>query len=74
MLMLDRNGNGHLDDGSELFGDSTILPNGMKGSNGFQALVYYDANGDGRIDANDPIWSQLRVWQHGGYVITAGGG
>ncbi|MGB6066755.1 MAG: hypothetical protein WBG50_18275 [Desulfomonilaceae bacterium] len=55
MLMLDKNNNGRLDDGSELFGDFTILPNGTRAANGFQALAYYDANGDGKIDANDPI-------------------
>ena len=64
MLMLDRNGNGRLDDGSELFGDMTVLPDGMRVGNGFQALTYYDADGDSKIDANDPIWSQLKIWQH----------
>jgi hypothetical protein len=63
-LMLDMNGNGRLDSGRELFGGMTVLPNGVTAANGFQALAYYDANGDGRIDANDPVWSQLRVWRH----------
>jgi hypothetical protein len=64
VLMLDRNGNGRLDNGGELFGNSTILPNGARAANGFQALAYYDANCDGKIDAHDPVWSQLRIWQH----------
>lgn len=63
MLMLDHNGNGMLDDGSELFGDNTILPDGTVAADGFAALAFYDANGDGRIDADDPIWSDLRMWQ-----------
>jgi hypothetical protein len=63
MLMLDKNGNGLLDDGSELFGDWMLLPDGTQAANGFQALIYYDANSDGKIDAQDPIWSQLRIWQ-----------
>ncbi|HMK34174.1 MAG TPA: hypothetical protein VK463_03835 [Desulfomonilaceae bacterium] len=63
-LMLDKNGNGGLDDGGELFGDFTILPNGTRAGNGFQALAFYDTNGDGKIDANDPIWSKLRIWQY----------
>ena len=62
-LMLDRNDNNSLDTGLELFGDSTLLPNGMRAANGFQALAAHDYNGDGKIDANDPIWSQLRIWQ-----------
>ncbi|MFH0822599.1 MAG: hypothetical protein V2B18_07590, partial [Pseudomonadota bacterium] len=55
MLVLDANGNNKLDNGRELFGDFMILPTGMRASNGFQALAYYDANRDGKIDANDPI-------------------
>ncbi len=63
MLMLDRNVNGTLDNGAELFGDFTPLPNGMLAANGFAALAPFDTNGDGKIDASDPIWSQLRIWQ-----------
>ncbi len=64
ILMLDVNGNGRLDSGKELFGDFMILPNGLQAGSGFQALAHYDANGDGKIDAQDPIWSQLQVWQY----------
>ena len=48
--------------GSELFGSSTVLPNGQTAINGFAALAAYDFNGSGSIDASDPIFSQLRVW------------
>ena len=71
MLMLDMNGNGRLDSGKELFGDFTILPNGVEAGTGFQALAYYDANGDGKIDTNDPIWSQLRVWQYNDVLLSS---
>lgn len=64
ILMLDKNGNGHLDNAGELFGDFMVLPDGTKASSGFEALKYFDANGDSKIDANDPIWSQLRIWQY----------
>ena len=63
-LVMDRNGNGIIDNGTELFGNHTILSNGKKAANGFQALAQYDTNGDGKIDASDPIWFQLRIWQH----------
>ncbi|MBI4963247.1 MAG: hypothetical protein HY913_08220 [Desulfomonile tiedjei] len=62
-LVLDRNGNGFIDDGRELFGNATILSNGKNASNGFEALAGLDSNKDGRIDAPDPIFSQLRVWK-----------
>ena len=64
VLMLDRDADGSLDNGSELFGNFTPLANGMLAVNGFQALAQFDSNGDGKIDASDPIWSQLKVWQH----------
>jgi hypothetical protein len=64
VLMLDRDADAVLDNGSELFGNFTPLANGMLAVNGFQALAQFDSNGDGKIDANDPIWSQLKIWQH----------
>ena len=64
VLMLDRDLDDILDNGSELFGNFTPLANGMLAVNGFQALAQFDSNGDGKIDASDPIWSQLKVWQH----------
>ncbi|WP_304325977.1 calcium-binding protein [Bifidobacterium thermacidophilum] len=61
-LALDLNGNGKIDDGSELFGDHTKLADGSLAADGFAALSRYDANGDGVIDARDEIFSQLRIW------------
>jgi hypothetical protein len=60
-LALDQNGNGTIDDGSELFGNHTPLPSGVA-ANGFDALAQYDANHDGIVDANDPVWSSLLLW------------
>ena len=37
-------------------------PDGQKAVNGFEALKKYDSNGDGFIDASDPIFSQLVLW------------
>jgi len=62
LLVWDRNANGAIDSGRELFGSETLLPNGIKAVNGFKALKAFDANGDGVIDANDPVFAQLRVW------------
>jgi len=63
MLVLDRNNDGIINDGKELFGDQTILNNGSKAANGFQALADLDDNQDGKIDYNDVAYSQLKVWQ-----------
>ena len=63
LLAMDRDGNGTIDSGKELFGDQTILSSGQKASNGFQALADLDDNKDGKIDTNDSAYSQLKVWQ-----------
>jgi len=63
LLVMDRNGNGIIDDGRELFSDQTILSNGRRAANGFQALADLDSNHDGKIDAQDVAFSQLRVWK-----------
>jgi hypothetical protein len=61
-LALDRNGNGRIDDGSELFGNYTRLRNGERAPNGFVALAEFDDNFDGVIDANDSAWHSLLLW------------
>jgi len=62
-LVLDRNDNGTIDNGGELFGIDTVMSNGQKAKSGFQALADCDANFDGKIDANDAVFANLRVWQ-----------
>ncbi|QIQ20217.1 calcium-binding protein [Zophobihabitans entericus] len=63
LLVRDINGNGVIDNGSELFGNNTLLSDGSKASNGFEALAEFDENGDGIIDSKDSIFSELKVWQ-----------
>ena len=53
-LALDKNDDGVINDGSELFGP--------KSGNGFADLAEYDQDGDGWIDEDDDIWSKLKVW------------
>jgi len=62
-LVRDVNNNGMIDDGGELFGDSTKLINGENAENGFQALADYDSNGDKIVDENDINFSQLKIWK-----------
>jgi hypothetical protein len=61
-LALDRDGNGSIDDGGELFGSATTLENGMHADNGFEALRELDSDGDGRITPLDEAWNRLVVW------------
>ncbi|WP_181015777.1 calcium-binding protein [Citrobacter amalonaticus] len=63
LLVFDRNGNGQIDNGSELFGNNTLQADGTNASNGYNALKGYDDNKDGVLDENDAIWNQLQVWQ-----------
>jgi hypothetical protein len=61
-LVLDRDGDGRIDDGRELFGSMTRLPDGHTAQNGFEALRVLDTNHDGRITPADAAWSRLRLW------------
>ena len=63
LLVWDRNANGTIDTGAELFGDFTPLPNGTLAPNGFAALAALDENGDGIIDASDPAFADLKLWK-----------
>lgn len=53
-LALDKNGDGVINDGSELFGTQS--------GNGFADLAQYDSDGNGFIDENDEIFDKLKIW------------
>ena len=55
-LVLDKNKNGAVDDGQELFGPQT--------NDGYSELAKYDEDGNGWIDEGDSIFDQLKIWYH----------
>jgi hypothetical protein len=61
-LALDRNGNGVIDDGTELFGNFTPQPS-SDSLQGYKALAVLDLNHDRFIDSKDAIFGDLRLWQ-----------
>ena len=53
-LALDKNNDGKINDGNELFGTAS--------GDGFADLAKYDEDGNGWIDENDAIWNHLKIW------------
>ena len=75
LLAYDKNGDGVINGGNELFGDRTLMKDGKTlASSGFSALAEYDDNKDGKIDSNDAIYTLLRIWQDsdGDGIASAG--
>jgi hypothetical protein len=71
LLVRDINGNGQIDNGTELFGEHTILQDGSLAGNGFRALAEFDKNLDKRIDIQEAASMGLMIWRDAnvnGYV------
>jgi hypothetical protein len=62
-LVLDRDRDGSITNGSELFGNATRLTNGQLARHGFEALAEFDQNSDGQIDTKDAIFNELAIWR-----------
>jgi hypothetical protein len=68
LVALDRNGNGRIDNGTELFGEVT---GGQPRENGFGALADLDSNANGRVDPADRMYDRILLWQdHDGDGIS----
>lgn len=64
-LALDRDGDGQIASGRELFGSGTLLAGGERASNGFEALAELDLDRDGKLTAADPAFAELVLWSDG---------
>ena len=63
LLVRDINNNGQIDNGTELFGNNSVLSSGEKAANGFEALADLDSNNDGVFNSSDTAWNQVKVWK-----------
>jgi len=63
LLVWDKNSNGQIDSGAELFGNYSTLKTGQNAANGFLALADLDENADGVFDERDAAFSKLQVWR-----------
>lgn len=61
-LALDRDGDGAIRSGAELFGNATVMAAGGRPDNGFSALAELDSNRDGKISAQDDRFEELVLW------------
>ena len=58
LLAIDRDGDGLISQGNELFNRADTPPD----QHGLASLAWFDANGDGQLNALDPVWKRLKLW------------
>ncbi len=64
LLVFDRNNDGVINNGRELFGDNTLKYDGSGTcADAFEALAQEDTNGDGVVNHLDDNWGSLKVWR-----------
>ncbi|WP_165091006.1 calcium-binding protein [Neisseria yangbaofengii] len=63
LLVIDRNSDGLINNGGELFGDGTVLKDGSNAAHGYAVLAEFDTNSDGKVDAQDADFAKLKVWR-----------
>ena len=63
ILVFDKNNNGLIDNGNELFGNFTEIEESKFAINGYHALSLQDTNNDGKINSLDENFSKLKIWQ-----------
>jgi hypothetical protein len=62
LLVMDRNGDGRIGDGTELFGVATQRADGTRAGNGYAAMALEDSNGDSILSAADANFAKLQLW------------
>jgi len=70
VLAFDKNNNGTIDDGGEIFGDNYVLSNSQTATTGFQALADLDSNSDGVINSSDTNFTNIKVLKGDGSLLT----
>jgi hypothetical protein len=63
MLVSDVNGDGIINNGTELLGQSYVKEDGTRATDGYDALSDFDSNNDGVINSDDERFNELKVWQ-----------
>ena len=70
VLVIDKNNDGKIDNGNEVFGDNYVKLNGRKAKNGFEALADLDSNGDGKITSADGEFDNIKVLKGNGELVS----
>lgn len=70
VLVIDKNNNGYIDNGTEVFGNNYVKNNGVKATNGFDALKDLDSNNDGKITSADSEFSNIKVLKGNGELVS----